>query len=148
MNVNIYEDSSRQETYVDIYIQEESEDILCLAKYIEEDRYKNRRILCYSGHEMHHIDSEEIYFVESINEILYIHTKERQYTSRQRLYEMEQILPYGFARASRSAMLNMQQVRLYKPLANGLMLAEFDNNEVCYISRKYMKELRSKIKEK
>lgn len=148
MKVNIYEDSSWQQTYVDIHTPKKTDDILYLARYMEEDRYKNSKILCYSGHEMYHIDSEEIYFVESINEILYIHTKAGQYNSRQRLYEMEQRLPYGFVRASRSALFNMQQVRLYKPLANGLMLAEFENKEVCYISRKYLKELRSKIKEK
>ncbi|WP_278278186.1 LytTR family DNA-binding domain-containing protein [Blautia argi] len=36
----------------------------------------------------------------------------------------------------------MHAVKEYKPLGGGLMLAEFENGDAAYLSRKYVKELR------
>ena len=80
-------------------------------------------------------------------EIQYIHTREEIYNTRRRLYELEGLLPPEFVRASKSVLLNMTKVEFYKPVSGGIMMAEFENGDSTYISRKYLKGLRAKIKE-
>ena len=66
---------------------------------------------------------------------------------KQRLYELERMLPYYFMRVSKSAILNLNGVKTYKPFSGGIMLAEFENGDGTYIYRKYVKELRNKVRE-
>ena len=66
---------------------------------------------------------------------------------KHRLYLLKEELPQSFVRISKSVILNMEKVKEYRPLMGGMMMAEFANGEKTYISRKYLKELREKIKE-
>ena len=43
--------------------------------------------------------------------------------------------------------LNTDQVKVYRPLANGLMAAELGDGQVVYISRKYLKELLLRLRQ-
>ena len=43
--------------------------------------------------------------------------------------------------------MNMDHVKTYKPMVNGLMAAAFTDSSVVYISRKYLKDVRSHIME-
>ena len=53
----------------------------------------------------------------------------------------------GFIRISKSVIMNMDHVKTYKPMVNGLMAAAFTDSSVVYISRKYLKDVRSQIME-
>lgn len=66
---------------------------------------------------------------------------------KKRLYELERLLPPGFIRISKSVIMNMDRVTAYRPMVNGLMAASFPNNDIVYISRKYLKDVRSHIME-
>lgn len=85
-------------------------------------------------------------YIENIQEIQYIHTTNGIYTTRQRLYVLEKMLPDNFVRVSKSTLLNMDTVKSYKPLTGGLMFAAFPNEEGTYISRRYVKDLKNKFR--
>lgn len=130
-----------------LMIHEETESIRRLAGFIEQENYKYMLISCYKDDKIHQVKCREIFYIESLMEVQYIHMKDEIYCTRRRLYELEKILPQEFVRASRSVLLNMAKVEQYKPLSGGLMMAEFENGDSSYISRKYLKGLRAKIKE-
>ena len=113
-----------------------------LRTYIETDSWKKVSILCKKEEELHRIDSDTVFYVESVREIQSIHTADEVYETRERLYVLEKLLP-----ASRSVILNLDKVRLYRPILNGLMEAGLENGESVYISRKYLKEVRDRILE-
>lgn len=118
-----------------------------LRTYIETDSWRKVSVLARKEEELHRVDSDSIFYVEAVHEVQFIHTADTVYKTRERLYVLEKLLPASFIRISRSVILNLDKVRLYKPILNGLMEAGLENGELVYISRKYLKEVRDRIME-
>lgn len=119
--------------------------IIKLQEMIEKGIYQTMTIPCFLGEQIYSIPCEHILYIETIQELLFVHTDSKVYEAKKRLYELEEILPEQFARVSKSVIMNLKQVEYYSPLANGLMKATFYNSEETYISRKYLRLLRAKI---
>lgn len=118
-----------------------------LKEFIEKDEYRTTVLLgCQDGKKCR-IYSSNIFYIESVKDMQYIHTFEGVYETRERLYVLMTKLPPWFVRCSRSGILNVRQVQRYVPLTGGLMCAEFLNGEKAYISRKYVREIRDVIRE-
>lgn len=145
MKVSINE-LKRGEEFIEIYIYEKDESINTLIDYIENEKYRCIKISCYKHEQLFKVISDDIYFIETCKDKLLIHTDKDSYESKNRLYELEKILPNKFVRISKSTILNLDKVMLYNPLLNGLMEAKLINLEVVYISRKYLKEVRNRIR--
>ena len=130
-----------------LMVHEEDESIRRLSGFIERENYKHMLLSCYKDDEIHQVKCREIFYIESLMEVQYIHMNGEIYCTRKRLYELERILPVEFVRASKSVLLNMTKVERYKPIPGGIMMAEFENGDSTYIFRKYLKGLRAQIKE-
>lgn len=130
-----------------LWLHEETESTRRLVQFMEKEKFRVMVLSCYKEEQIYQIKFGDIDFIESICEVQYIHAEGEIYCTRKRLYELEGILPPEFVRASKSVLLNMVKVKQYSPLAGGMMMAEFANGECTYISRKYLKALRAKIKE-
>ncbi len=130
-----------------LYVHEETDNIKRLERYISEDGFYPGYLLCQKEKAQIPVKLDGIYYIETIQEIQYVHTEKEVYKVKQRLYELERMLPYYFMRVSKSAILNLHGVKTYKPFSGGIMLAEFENGDGTYISRKYVKELRNKVRE-
>ena len=94
-----------------------------------------------------YLSGKEILFVEADKNKRLVCTGEGSFHSQYKLYELEHMLPASFARVSKSVILNTDQVKVYRPLANGLMAAELGDGQVVYISRKYLKELLLRLRQ-
>jgi len=116
-----------------------------LKEYIETDSWRVVSLSCRKDGEIHRVKSTGIFYVESVREIQLIHTQEQVLETRERLYVLEKMLPASFVRISRSVILNLDKVRRYRPLMNGLMEAKLENGELVYISRKYLREVKDRI---
>lgn len=139
-----YVDSPEEEVAV-LRICQNHPGITKLREIIEKASYQTSTISCFLGEDRYLISCEHILYFETIQEKLFVHTGSKVYEARNRLYELEEILPDYFARISKSVIMNMKQVEFYSPMANGLMKATFHNGEEAYISRKYLRLLRAKI---
>lgn len=147
MRVEIEKIEKERPESVKLMIHEETESIKRLAEFIEHENFRHMLLTCSKEDDICQVKCRDIYYIESLMEIQYIHTREDIYTTRRRLYELEGLLPPEFVRASKSVLLNMAKVEFYKPISGGIMMAEFENGDSTYISRKYLKGLRAKIKE-
>lgn len=145
MQVNKIKNTEKEE--VQIFVQKETKEIEKLVKYIEEEGFRSGYLLCRKDSVSVPVKTEHIYYIESMQENQYVHTRKDIYKVNQKLYELERALPCCFMRVSKSVILNLHAVKEYKPLQGGLMLAEFENGDAAYLSRKYVKELREKIRE-
>lgn len=116
-----------------------------LQEIIEKATYQSIVIPCFLGEKIYSISCEHILYFETVHEKLFVHTGNKIYEAKKRLYELEEILPQQFVRISKSAIMNLKLVEHYSPSASGLMKVTFCNGEETYISRKYLKFLRSKI---
>lgn len=145
MKVRIQEIDKAKEEAVELFVHEHNRSIENLIDYIENEKYKSIKLSCYKDSKIYKVKSDDIYFVETTKKNLLIHTEKEVYEYKNRLYELEKILPSQFVRISKSTILNLEKVLVYNPLLNGLMEAKLINNETTYISRKYLREVRERI---
>lgn len=91
----------------------------------------------------------EILFLETDNSFVAVHTAEQIFTMRQRLYELEQLLPGSFMRVSKSTIINTAKIRAIHKNITGASQVEFaGTNKKTFVSRNYFKALMEKLEEK
>ena len=89
----------------------------------------------------------DIYYVEAVENKVFIYSLKRVYETKMKLYEMEEVLLHKhFLRASKSILLNLMKVTAIKPALNGRFTAILQNEEQIMISRKYVPELKKKLR--
>lgn len=89
----------------------------------------------------------DILYIESVDDKTYIYTKNHVYSSKCRLYELEnQLENKSFIRISKSCVINLMKIVSIKPALNGRFSALLTNNEEVIISRKYVPTLKEKIR--
>ncbi len=147
MKVNIKTISQELEESADLSIHERDDAVGRLLEYLEQDLFRSVTLLCQRGAKICRVPSYGIYWIETVNDKQVVHTEEETYETNQRLYELERVLPSNFIRISKSVIMNIDKVRTYTPMLNGLMKVSMTNSQVTYISRKYLKEVKEKILE-
>lgn len=133
--------------HAEFYVHQKDRAIERLVEYVEQERYHSILLTCYRGNEIVQLPESSICFIETVREKQLVHTAVEILEVKKRLYELERLLPPGFIRISKSVIMNMDRVTAYRPMVNGLMAASFPNNDIVYISRKYLKDVRSHIME-
>lgn len=133
--------------HAEFYVHQKDRAIERLVEYVEQERYHSILLTCYRGNEIVQLPESSICFIETVWEKQLVHTDAEILEVKKRLYELERLLPPGFIRISKSVIMNMDRVTAYRPMVNGLMAASFPNNDIVYISRKYLKDVRSHIME-
>lgn len=89
----------------------------------------------------------DIYYVEGVDNTVFIYGRQKVYESRQKLYELESILKEKyFLRVSKSLIVNLMKVKAIKPALNGRYSAVLQSDEEIIISRKYVPELKRALK--
>lgn len=93
------------------------------------------------------ISVTDIFYIEAVDNRSFIYTKGNVYESRQKLYELEEILKEKhFLRISKSTILNLMKVSSIKPATNGRFTAVLNSGEQIIISRKYVPDLKKTLK--
>ena len=96
---------------------------------------------------MYEIAVSDIFYIESVDNKSFLYTKNKVYETKQRLYELEEILrEKHFLRVSKSVLLNLMKVSSIKPALNSRFTAVLFSGEQVIISRKYVPELKKALK--
>lgn len=89
----------------------------------------------------------DVCYIEAVDNKVFLYTQKQVYETRQKLYEMEELLQEKyFLRVSKSLLLNLMKVKAIKPALNGRFLAILQNGEELIISRKYVPALKAALK--
>lgn len=89
----------------------------------------------------------DVYYLESVDNKTFLYTKAAVYETKQKLYELEEVLKgKHFLRVSKSLLLNLMKVRSIQPALNGRFTAVLQSGEEVIISRKYVPELKKALK--
>ena len=93
------------------------------------------------------ISISDIFYIESVDNKAFIYTKSKVYETRQKLYELEELLSKKhFLRVSKSTLLNLMKVSAIKPALNSRFTAVLQSGEQVVITRKYVPELKKALK--
>lgn len=103
----------------------------------------------FKGEEQYYLSFAEILFFETEGDKVIAHTATDSYETKQRLYELELMLPGSFVRISRSTIANVMHIfSIQKGLTRvGLVTFRGSYKEV-YVSRKYGPVLKVKMEER
>ena len=89
----------------------------------------------------------DIFYIESVDNKAFIYTKSKVYETRQKLYELEEMLSKEhFLRVSKSTLLNLMKVSAIKPALNSRFTAVLQSGEQVVITRKYVPALKKALK--
>lgn len=123
-----------------------TEDVARLQQLILEQ--KMTPLTFYKDRSEYFVDVSEILFFETDGEKIYGHTREEAYEVRQKLYELEEILPIAFCRVSKSTIVNTKQIYSIEKSFSGTSTVNFyQTHKQVHVSRHYYQLLKERLKE-
>ena len=89
----------------------------------------------------------DILYIEAVDEKTFIYLEKDSYESTRRLYEFDEALASrNFARISKSVVVNLMKITSIRPSLNGRFSCVLTNGEQVIISRKYVPDIREKLR--
>ncbi len=158
MEILIHEDKELPDSRIEIYCPEVSEEILDMVAKL---RVYDKKITGVNGGGTYIVEISEILYVESVDKRTFFYTQrschntsrsssqgcgEGVYETPLKLYELEERLGRSdFFRASKSTIINFNQIQSLRPDFGGRMLVQMKNGEKLYVSRQYVPVLKRKL---
>lgn len=146
MKVRIELDPQMDEPEMIIRAPRLTEDVARLQQLILEQNMTP--LTFYKDRSEYFVDVSEILFFETDGEKIYGHTREEAYEVRQKLYELEEILPISFCRISKSTIVNTKQIYSIEKSFSGTSTVNFyQTHKQVHVSRHYYQLLKERLKE-
>ena len=146
MKVRIELDPQMDEPEMIIRAPRLTEDVARLQQLILEQ--KMTPLTFYKDRSEYFVDVSKILFFETDGEKIYGHTSEEAYEVRQKLYELEEILPIAFCRISKSTIVNTKQIYSIEKSFSGTSTVNFyQTHKQVHVSRHYYQLLKERLKE-
>ena len=146
MKVRIELDPQMDEPEMIIRAPRLTEDVARLQQLILEQ--KMTPLTFYKDRSEYFVDVSKILFFETDGEKIYAHTREEAYEVRQKLYELEEILPVAFCRVSKSTIVNTKQIYSIEKSFSGTSTVNFyQTHKQVHVSRHYYQLLKERLKE-
>lgn len=140
MKLKLYEDKSLKETIVDITYNVLDRRIKNIIEIVETPSIELKGEI--EGR-FSLIDSQDIYYIESVDNKSFIYTDTEVYENNKKLYELEdKLTQMTFIRINKSTILNMDYLKSVNPLPNYRLEAHLPTGEKLIINRHYMKAVK------
>ena len=149
MQVRIEQVEDGQAEEVVIYCRKITPDVEALIGQIRKTVPDTLTLSFFKGDEQVYLSLREILFFETEGEKVYAHTTDNAYEVRQRLYELEAMLPAYFVRVSRSSIASILHIfSIQKSLTRVCLVSFRQSHKEVYASRIYSQELFRKMNER
>ena len=144
MDINIKKIGETEKEYIEIGCHRRDERINEIVRFI---RSRQGILTGTKDDRQYSILLPDILYIEAVDEKTFIYLQNECYESNRRLYEFEEVLSTrNFARISKSVVVNLMKIRSIKPSLNGRFSCVLTNGEQVIISRKYVPDIREKLK--
>lgn len=142
MNILIEQPRDGEEDQVVIRCRNMTGDILRAIELLRQPE----TVFGYQKNQIFRLVPADIYYIESVDNNVFIYDAERVFDGKSKLYEYEQQLgDSGFLRVSKSTVLNAQKIESLSPALSGRFEALLDNGERIIISRQYVPLLKQRF---
>jgi DNA-binding LytR/AlgR family response regulator len=144
MKLEIKTISEKETEYIEIGCHKIDDRVNEIVQFVKQ---RQGSIDAFKDEKMYKILIADILYVESVDDRTFIYLAEECYESRKRLYEFESVLPTRqFARISKTVIVNLMKISYIKPALNGRFLCRLKNGEQVIISRRYVPDIKEKLK--
>lgn len=118
-----------------------------LEKRISQQIDLRKEICLYQNNQEFFLIVDSILFFETDGDKVFAHTKENSFLARYKLYELEKILPAGFLRISKSAIVNTSQIYSIniQTIPSSRQVIFYDTVKHVFVSRRYYQTLKKKM---
>lgn len=149
MKLQIDIDENVSEDEVIIHCREMTTEIVELQRQILSAMSSKLQLHVTRQDMEYYIPVMEVLFFESSDSMIAVHSADQIYFTKQKLYELDELLPSNFMRVSKSTIINTDRVRGVQKNITGASAIEFSrSNQKAYASRNYIKALMDKLEEK
>lgn len=147
MIIKIEIDNTIGEDEILIRCKELNDNIKKIHK-IAQNISKQNNLRFYKNNVEYYLSPESVLFFETSGNIINAHTQSDLYQVKNRLYELEEILPHSFIRVSKSTILNVSHIySLEKNITSSSIVRFNGSHKQVYVSRNYYKVLKQRIDE-
>lgn len=144
MNVEIFIDDQYEETTVKIYAKTYSKEIDWIKDQVL--GHPQDKITAFAGDNVEILAYEDILRFYGLDNKVYLDTMKASYTTRLRLYQLEDRLPKKqFIKISRSEIVNLDYVKSLDLSFSGTIALELKNGQVTYVSRRSLKNFKEAL---
>ncbi len=149
MRVKIEIVNGLPETEVLIRCGQLDESVILLQDHITKQGSSKRCLPLKRGDTEYYVPINQIYFFETEGKEIFAHTAEQLFGCSYKLYELEELLPGGFMRISKSTIANLDYIYSITRNLAASSLAEFkDSNKTVMVSRSYHKAVLERLRER
>jgi len=144
MEVKIYKITEEKPEQVQIHCHEITEEVREIVSFVKS---RQGQLTGIQEGNQYEIPMPDIFYIEAVDNKVFLYTRQQVYETKQKLYELEEILTEKyFLRIAKSILLNLTKVKAIKPALNGRFTAVLQSGEEIIISRKYVPELKKALK--
>lgn len=95
------------------------------------------------GKQIYILESSDVYYIESVDNLSFLYTKTDVYENKEKLYVLNSKLnKKSFVQINKSTLLNMDYLDHVQPLPNYRLEAYLKNGDRLVISRHYMRQVK------
>ncbi len=143
LKINIEKSRDISEPEITIKCQDVNDEIERLVSVIQ---FHSHTIAGKSNGKTYFLKLEDILYFDTVDEKVFIYTKDGIYETGLRLYEIEEkFADTSVIRVNKSAILNLLKVDQITPMLNGRIKASLHNGEAIIISRQYIHNFKRKL---
>ena len=129
---------------LEIRCHEETEEVKDIVAFV---KTRQGKLTGNFEGQKYEIPVADVYYIETVDNAVFIYGQEKVYEAKQKLYELEGILREKyFLRVSKSLILNLMKIKSIKPALNGRYSAILQSGEEVIISRTYVAQLKRALK--
>lgn len=144
MRIKILKINRSEPEELEIRCHEETEEVRDIVAFVKS---RQGKLTGNFEGQKHEIPVADVYYLETVDNAVFIYGQEKVYESKQKLYELEGILREKyFLRVSKSLIINLMKIKAIKPALNGRYSAILQSGEEVIISRKYVVQLKRALK--
>lgn len=142
MKVKIEIETGLAETEVVIRCSQLDDSVVNLQNYIAQQSGGALLLSLYRGDTEYYVPVKDIYFFETEGKVIHAHTADQIFETPYKLYELEEQLPGGFMRISKSTIVNLDYIYSITRNLTASSAVEFTgSNKKALVSRSYYKAL-------
>ena len=144
MQTRITKIGKDQPEYIEIHCYRISDEVREIIAFVKS---RQGQLTGTADERQYEIAVSDVFYIESVDNRNFIYTKDKVYETRQKLYELEEMLKdKHFLRVSKSTLLNLMKVSAIKPALNSRFTAVLFSGEQIVISRKHVPALKKTLK--
>lgn len=144
MIINISQIPKDEKERLEIYCHTIGNEITEIVRFVKSRQGQLTGIIEGTQYE---IPISDVFYIEGVDNKVFIYCEKQVYETRQKLYELEEALKEKhFLRVSKSVLLNLMKIESIKSSLNGRFTAVLQIGEQIIISRKYVPELKKALK--